>query len=83
MNHKCQCVASSQFNPTDWAHGNKCVSCGGIISPGKALGRLAKGKPKNFTKAERKRRAERLAAARLKRWPAKSNPRREAEETRT
>lgn len=38
-----------------------------------ALSRLAKGKPKNFTKAERKRRAERLAAARLKRWPAKSN----------
>lgn len=38
-----------------------------------ALGRLAKGKPKNFTKAERKRRAELLAAARLKRWPAKSN----------
>lgn len=32
------------------------------------LGRLAKGKPKNITKAERKRRAARLAEARKKRW---------------
>jgi len=34
------------------------------------LGRLGKGKPKTLTKAERKRRAERLAEARKKRWPA-------------
>ena len=38
-----------------------------------ALGKLAAGKPKNFSAAERKRRAERLAAARAKRWPRKSN----------
>ena len=33
-----------------------------------ALGRRAKGVPKNFTAAERKRRARRLAEARKKRW---------------
>ena len=38
-----------------------------------ALGRKAAGKPKNYSAAERKRRAERLAAARAKRWPRKSN----------
>jgi hypothetical protein len=36
-----------------------------------ALGKLAKGKPKTLTKAERKRRAESLAQARENRWPAK------------
>ena len=39
-----------------------------------ALGKLAKGKPKTLTEAERKRRAESLAAAREKRWPKKSTP---------
>ena len=38
-----------------------------------ALGRKAAGKPKNFSAAERKRRAARLAAARAKRWLSKSN----------
>lgn len=38
-----------------------------------ALGKMAAGKPKNFSAAERKRRADRLAAARVKRWPSKSN----------
>lgn len=38
-----------------------------------ALGKLAAGKPKNFSAEERKRRAARLAAARSKRWPRKSN----------
>ena len=38
-----------------------------------ALGKLAAGKPKNFSAAERTRRADRLAAARAKRWPRKSN----------
>lgn len=33
------------------------------------LGRLGKGKPKRITEEERKRRADRLANARLKRWP--------------
>lgn len=37
-----------------------------------ALGRLAKGVPKTFTKAERERRRLRLAAVRAKRWPAKA-----------
>ena len=37
------------------------------------LGRLGKGKPKTLTKAERKRRAERLAKAREKRWGDKAN----------
>jgi len=39
------------------------------------LGRLGKGKPKTLSKAERKRRAERLAEARKKRWPGKANMR--------
>jgi hypothetical protein len=33
-----------------------------------SLGRLAAGKPKNFTAAERKRRAERMRAAQKLRW---------------
>lgn len=41
-----------------------------------ALGRKAAGKPKNFSAAERKRRADRLAAARAKRWHRKSNTKR-------
>ena len=36
------------------------------------LGRLGKGKPKTLTKAERKRRAERLAKARENRWADKA-----------
>lgn len=35
-----------------------------------ALGRLAKGKPKNYSSAELARRKKRLAEVRLKRWPA-------------
>ena len=35
------------------------------------LGKMAAGKPKDFSAAERDRRGERLAAARKKRWPAK------------
>ena len=37
-----------------------------------ALGRLAKGIPKNFSVAERARRKALLALARAKRWPAKA-----------
>jgi hypothetical protein len=37
-----------------------------------ALGRLAKGVPKNITPAERKRRSEQMARARLHRWPKKN-----------
>lgn len=37
------------------------------------LGRLGKGKPKTLTEAERKRRADRLAKAREKRWVDKAN----------
>ena len=36
-----------------------------------ALGKLAAGKPKNFSAAELARRKKRLAAARAKRWPKK------------
>lgn len=35
------------------------------------LGRMAAGKPKDFSAAELERRRERLAAARKKRWPKK------------
>jgi len=35
------------------------------------LGRLARGKPKRISQAESKRRRERLAEARKKRWPKK------------
>jgi hypothetical protein len=35
------------------------------------LGRLAKGKPKHYDAAELARRRERLAKARLRRWPEK------------
>lgn len=38
-----------------------------------ALGKMAAGKPKHFTKAERARRAARLALARANRWPEKGN----------
>jgi hypothetical protein len=34
-----------------------------------ALGKLAKGKPKNFSPEELERRKKRLAKARKKRWP--------------
>lgn len=36
-----------------------------------ALGRLAKGVPKNFSPEELARRRDRLAAIRAKRWPKK------------
>ncbi len=35
------------------------------------LGKLGKGKPKNISAAERKRRQQRMAEARKKRWPPK------------
>ena len=37
------------------------------------LGRLARGKAKTLSKTERRRRAERLAVARQKRWPSTQN----------
>lgn len=40
------------------------------------LGRLAAGKPKNYTAAELARRKKRLADARKKRWPTERVPRR-------
>lgn len=39
------------------------------------LGKMAAGKPKDFSPAERERRKQRLAAARKKRWPAKKRRR--------
>jgi hypothetical protein len=41
-----------------------------------ALGRLAKGKPKRFSKAEIARRKKRLAEARVLRWRKKQLTRR-------
>jgi len=41
-----------------------------------ALGRLAAGKPKNYSVAELARRKKRLADARKKRWPTKRVTRR-------
>lgn len=47
----------------------ECPRCG---YPGPDLHQVRAGSaPKQLTKAERKRRAVRLAAARLKRWPKK------------
>ena len=48
---------------TEWSKMNKHAQ---------ALGRRAKGIPKNFSVAERARRKELLALARAKRWPAKA-----------
>jgi hypothetical protein len=36
------------------------------------LGKMAKGKPKNYSQAERDRRRRRLADVRKKRWPKPS-----------
>ena len=47
------------------------------------LGRLGKGKPKTLTKAERKRRAYRLAEARKKRWADKPNATHDGRQRRT
>jgi hypothetical protein len=38
---------------------------------GAALARLGAGKPKNFSEEERKKRRDRLAKLREKRWPKK------------
>ncbi len=45
-----------------------------------ALGRKAKGVPKNFTKIELARRKQRLALARAKRWPVKKGMTKEQHE---
>jgi hypothetical protein len=39
-----------------------------------ALGRLARGRPKNYSAAERERRRARLAEARKRRWPTRAHP---------
>lgn len=39
-----------------------------------ALGRLARGVPKSYTREEIEARTKRLAEARLKRWPKKPAP---------
>jgi len=46
----------------------KCPHCGGEINPAALLAQMGKGGRKNFSAAERKRRAKRLAEARAKRW---------------
>jgi len=49
----------------------KCPKCGTEINAAAELASLGKGKPKTFSAAELKLRAQRLAAARAKRWPKK------------
>jgi hypothetical protein len=49
------------------------VSDSTISAAASALGRLAAGKPKRYSQAERKRRREALAKARKNRWPAQKN----------
>lgn len=49
-----------------------CPKCGFQINPGKELSRLAAGKPRTLSEAERQRRRENLTRARLKRWAGKA-----------
>lgn len=51
-----------------WLALTQVVSSRAMNLEASKLGRRAKGKPKTLTKAERKRRSQRLAEARLKRW---------------
>lgn len=45
----------------------KCPHCGKKINPAAMMGAAGKGTPKNFSKAERKRRSERMKALNTKR----------------
>jgi hypothetical protein len=50
---------------------SRCAKCGEPYDPAAELGRLAKGKPKRFTVAERERRRE---------WMRKLHEKREAKD---
>jgi hypothetical protein len=49
--------------------GMKCPHCGKKLNLGELMNAGGKGTPKTISKAERKRRADSLSAARAKRWP--------------
>lgn len=51
----------------------QCPHCGGTINPAALLAATQKGGTKNFTAAERKRRAARMAEARKARWAKSTN----------
>ena len=52
---------------------SKCPHCGGAINPAALLAATQKGGRKNFSAAERKRRAGRMAEARKARWAKSPN----------
>ena len=52
---------------------SKCPHCGGNINPAALLAATQKGGRKNFSAAERKRRAGRMAEARKARWAKSPN----------
>lgn len=51
----------------------KCPHCGGAINPAALLASAGKGGRKNYSAAERKRRADRMAEARKARWAKSPN----------
>ena len=50
-----------------------CPHCGKPINPAALLGAMGKGVQKQFSAAERKRRAARMAEARKARWRKPAN----------
>ena len=51
----------------------KCPHCGKKINAASIMGAAGKGKPKDFSKAERKRRSERMKALNAKRRTESQN----------
>jgi len=51
----------------------KCPHCGKKINAASILGAAGKGKPKDFSKAERKRRSDRMKALNVKRRAESQN----------
>lgn len=51
----------------------KCPHCGKEINPASLLGAMGKGVRKQFSAAERKRRAARMSEARKARWKKAKN----------
>ncbi len=51
----------------------ECPHCGGVINPAALLAAAGKGGRKNYSAAERKRRAARMAEARKARWAKSQN----------